>query len=199
MCGMTKRDRDRDEVIARVDRRIQARHLSPRTRKTYIGWIKRYLAHYGRRHPASMGRAEIESYLQHLADVQGLGAVSRNRAASSIVFLYRELWGVELGGRRGVRRATPPSILPKYASPQDVARVLGMLQGSARIAAMIMYGSGARVSETVAVRIKDLSLDVHELTIRAGKGAMDRTTASPAAPVVEIAPWCHSWTSSIWY
>ena len=153
--------------------------MSPRTKDTYLGWIRRYLEHYGRCHPASLGRVDIERYLEHLARARHLSADSLNLAASSIAFMYRELWGIEVGGRNGVRRAKSPSRLPRTASREEVDRVLEQLRGPVKVAAMLMYGSGARVSEVVAIRIKDLDLANHELTIRNGKGARDRVTVLP--------------------
>ena len=55
-------------VIERVRTRIRARSLSPRTEKTYLSWIERYIAFSGRRDPARMGRTEIEAFLGHLAE-----------------------------------------------------------------------------------------------------------------------------------
>jgi site-specific recombinase XerD len=103
-----------------------------------------------------------------------------------VTFLYREIYGIDYGGKGGVSRAKPPSVLPKYAAPEEVDQVLARLQGSSRVAAMIMYGAGTRVSETVNLRIKDLSLASGELVVRAGEGMKDRTTVIPRGAVPEI-------------
>lgn len=175
--------RKRARLLERVERRGRARHLSPRTIKTYLGWIRRFLAFHADRDPDRLGRAEVEAYIERLAQRMGLGADSQNQAASSIAFLFREAYGVDLGGARGIVRARTPTVLPRYASPENVERVLERLKGEARVAAMIMYGSGTRVSETMSLRVHDLSLGTRELTVRAGKGAKDRTTVIPRAAV----------------
>lgn len=170
---------DRPGLYERVRVRIRTRHLSPRTEATYLGWIRRYIAHFGGMHPATLGRADVEAFIEQLAEGQGLGPGSQNQAASAIVFLYRELFGIDLGGRKGVSRAQGNKVLPKYASAEEVDLVLGRLKEPYRVAAMIMYGSGTRVSETIGLRIKDVSLGSGELHVRAGKGAKDRTTVIP--------------------
>ncbi|NNF14310.1 MAG: integron integrase [Gemmatimonadetes bacterium] len=159
--------------------RIRTRHLSRRTESTYLAWIRRYIAHFGGLHPATLGRADVETFIEQLAQGQGLGSGSQNQAASAIVFLYRELFGVDFGGRKGVSRAQASKVLPKYASADEVDLVMARLREPHRVAAMIMYGSGTRVSETISLRIKDLSLGSGELIVRAGKGAKDRTTVIP--------------------
>jgi integron integrase len=174
-----------DAMLRRLESIINTRRLSPRTRDTYLGWIRRYLRHNGCRHPASLGRVDVERFLQHLAEELDLGPDALNLAASSISFLYRELWGIDIGAA-GLRRAKQPGHLPKNASAQDVDRVLAQLRGIPRVAAIIMYGSGARVSETLGIRIKDLDLDNRELSIRHGKGGKDRVTVLPRAALEAI-------------
>ncbi len=174
---------DRAALYERVRVRIRTRHLSPRTEATYLGWIKRYIAHFGGVHPSTLGRADVETFIEQLAEGQGLGPGSQNQAASAIVFLYRELFGIDLGGRKGVSRAQANKVLPKYATAEEVDLVMARLKEPYRVAAMIMYGSGTRVSETISLRIKDLSLGSGELHVRAGKGAKDRTTVIPRSAI----------------
>ncbi|MCH8962461.1 MAG: phage integrase N-terminal SAM-like domain-containing protein, partial [Bacteroidetes bacterium] len=59
-------------VLGQVRTRIRARNLSPRTEKTYVAWIERYIGFHGRRDPAAMGRTEIEAFLGHLGAELGL-------------------------------------------------------------------------------------------------------------------------------
>ena len=133
-----------------------------------------------------MGRAEIEAFLGHLGAELGLGAASLNQAAAAVLFLYRELCRVEYGGRNGVVRAKPVQSLPRYATPEEVDAVMGHLPKVPRMAAMFMYGSGTRIAETMAIRVKDLNLVNRELTVRAGKGAKDRVLPIARCAVEEI-------------
>lgn len=176
----------RQALLDRMLTRMRARHLSPRTEKTYLSWVKRYLAHYGGLNPASLGRADVERFLEELAERLGLGAESQNQAASAIAFMYREVYGLEYGGRKGVPRARGSKALPRYASPEDVDRVLARLGGRARVAVMIMYGGGLRVSEVASLRVQDVHLRTGELLVRSGKGKRDRTTVVPRAAFASI-------------
>jgi integron integrase len=133
-----------------------------------------------------MGRAEIEAFLGHLGEELGLGYASRNQAASAVLFLYRELYRKEYGGKDGVVRAKPAESLPRYATPKEVDAVMRHLPKVPRLAVMFMYGSGSRIAETLAIRVKDLNLANRELTVRAGKGAKDRVVPIARCAVDDI-------------
>jgi integron integrase len=66
-------------------------------------------------------------------------------------------------------------------SREEVALVLEQLRGPAWLMASFMYGVGLRLQECVELRVKDVSFDRCELTIREGKGGKDRVTMLPAA------------------
>ena len=42
-------------------------HYSKRSETSYIRWIKQFVLFNDKRHPAEMGKPEIERYLSHLA------------------------------------------------------------------------------------------------------------------------------------
>lgn len=54
-------------LLYRVRTAIRVRHLSPLTEKAYIGWIKRFIFYFDKRHPDEMGENEISGYISHLA------------------------------------------------------------------------------------------------------------------------------------
>lgn len=50
----------------------RVKHYSLSTERTYIAWARKFVAWSGRRHPRTMGAAEVEAYLTHLAVDQGV-------------------------------------------------------------------------------------------------------------------------------
>ena len=48
------------------------------------------------RHPRDMGAAEVESFLTMLATERHVSASTHNQALSALLFLYREVLGVNL-------------------------------------------------------------------------------------------------------
>ncbi|MEW6268877.1 MAG: tyrosine-type recombinase/integrase [Thermodesulfobacteriota bacterium] len=81
----------------------------------------------------------------------------------------------------GLRTPRFPRTLPRFLSEGDLARVLGRERpiGDARAvrdAALleVLYGSGLRASEVVALDWRDVSLAQRQVHVRAGKGGKDR-------------------------
>ena len=84
---------------------IRARHFSPRTEEAYCQWIRRYIHFFQKRHPSELGVSEINTFLSYLATESHVAASTQNQALSGILFLYREVLGVELPRLEGVVRA----------------------------------------------------------------------------------------------
>src|SRR5216117_3665724 len=60
-------------------------------------------------------------------------------------------------------------------------RLCWAVRGPVWLMASLMYGGGLRLLECAELRVKDLSFDRGELTIRDGKGGKDRLTLVPLA------------------
>ena len=54
-------------LLEHVRRRVRAKRLSRRTKQAYTHWIKRYILHHNKRHPAEMAAPEVEAFLSRLA------------------------------------------------------------------------------------------------------------------------------------
>ena len=62
----------------------------------YCEWIRRFVHFHGKRHPSALGAAEVEQFLTSLAVDRRVAASTQNQAKSALLFLYREVLGVEL-------------------------------------------------------------------------------------------------------
>ncbi len=166
--------------------RIRARHLSLRTEKTYLQWIRRFVRFHGRRHPRDMGASEIESFLSSLAVDRRVAASTQNQALSAILFLYRAVLEVDLPWLENLVHAKRPQHLPVVLTRDEVRRVLAHLDGTDWLVASLLYGSGTRLTECLQLRVKDLDLSRCELVIRDAKGQKDRITMLPQALVPHL-------------
>ena len=173
-------------LLDEVRERLRARHYSLRTETIYLGWIKRFIIANGKRHPREMGAAEVEAFLTGLA-VQGkVAASTQNQALSALLFLYREVLGVELEWMENVVRAKRPLRVPTVLSREEVSRLLAVMEGRPRLLAALLYGSGLRLMECLRLRVKDVDFARNEIVVRDGKGGKDRRTVLPAALVDEL-------------
>jgi hypothetical protein len=83
--------------------------------------VRRFIVHHGRRHPAAMGAAEAEAFLTDLAVAGQVAASTQNQARSALLFLYKEVLGVELPWLGEVAQAKKPKCLPLVLT-EDEAR-----------------------------------------------------------------------------
>ena len=166
-------------LLERVRLSLRAWHFSPRTEKSYLAWIRRYVHFHHRRHPDTLGTAEVTRYLSYLATARNVSASTQNQAFSALLFLYREVLGRELAGLEDAPRAKKPDRLPLVLAREEIHAVLRQLQGVTWLMCALMYGAGLRLLECCRLRVKDVDLLRLELTVHDGKGRKDRVTVLP--------------------
>lgn len=160
--------------------RLRLKHYSLRTEMAYSGWIKRYIFFHGKRHPAVMGKNEVEAFLTSLAVERNVSAATQNQALSALLFLYREVLGIELPWLDDVTRAKKPARLPTVLTREEVLALLGQVgDGELQLIIRLLYGSGMRLLECLRLRVKDVDLSRREIVVRDGKGGKDRVTMLP--------------------
>lgn len=157
---------------------IRLKHFSLRTEESYVGWYRRFVLWHGKRHPAEMGAAEVEAFLTHLAVNRGLAAVSQNQALNALVFLYKQVLGIELEGINA-KRAKHTKRMPVVLTQEEAGELLKGVRGDAGLVCKLLYGCGLRVAEALALRVKDVDLRGGMLTVRSGKGDKDRVITLP--------------------
>ncbi len=166
-------------LLDQLRQALRARHYSPRTEDTYRRWILRFIKFHGRRHPATMGGEEVTRFLNHLAERQTVSASTQTQALAALLFLYRHVLGTQLPWMEQVVRAPARPRLPVVLSRDEVRTVLRQMEGTERLVSLLLYGSGLRLLEALALRIKDLDFEQGQLTVRGGKGDKDRITMLP--------------------
>jgi site-specific recombinase XerD len=173
------------KLLDQVRAVIRTKNYSYRTEQAYVQWIRRFILFFDKRHPAEMGKAEIEAYLQHLAVERNVAASTQNQALSALLFLYNEVLQQPVG-TVDVTWAKKPVHVPVVLTKEEVRLVLKQLSGVPLLAAQIMYGSGLRLSECLRLRVKDVDFGQKMLIVRNGKGQKDRTTTLPDSIVSDL-------------
>lgn len=179
-------------LLDQVRDRIRVKHYSIRTETQYLQWIRRFILFHDKRHPRDMGAAEVEAFLTHLAVEGRVAAATQNQALSALLFLYREVLGINLPWLDGVVRAKLPQRLPVVLTRQEVSGLLDRMNGLHGMMARLLYGTGMRLMECVRLRVKDVDFEQAEIVVRDGKGAKDRVTMLPQSligPLQEHLRW----------
>lgn len=169
-----------------VRERIQAKHYSRRTEEAYTNWIKKFVAFHHKQHPRDMGASEVEAFLTDLAVNGKVSASTQTQALSALLFLYRDVLGIDLPWMDGLVRAKPSQRVPMVLSVNEIHRLMANLEGMYSLMARLIYGSGMRLMECVRLRVKDVDFDRLEVTVREGKGRKDRVTMLPQSLVPEL-------------
>ncbi len=175
------------KLLDQVRGKIRLKHYSIRTEQAYVDWIRRFILHFGKRHPRELGAADVEAFLTHLAVAGNVAASTQNQAKSALLFLYREVLETELPWLDNVERARAPKRLPVVLTREEVQGVLGRLTGTHWLIASLLYGAGLRIMEGLRLRVKDVEFSRREILVRDGKGFKDRVTMLPAALAAPLA------------
>lgn len=170
-------------LFEEVRRVLRLKHYSMRTEVVYLGWIRRFIIANDRRHPRLMGVAEVERFLSSLAVAGQVAASTQNQALSALLFLYKEVLGIELPWMEDVTRAKRPRRLPTVLSRGEVQDLLAQLDGRPWLLCSLLYGTGLRLMECLRLRVKDVDFSRNEITVRDGKGGKDRRTVLPKSLV----------------
>jgi integron integrase len=173
-------------LLEQVRDRIRARHLSFRTEKTYLYWIRRFVWFHKRQHPRELAGPEIEAFLTALAVENKVSASTQNQALAALLFLYRDVLEVDLPWLANVIRAKRPQHLPVVLTREEVKEVMARLHGTVWLVVSLLYGAGMRVTECLQLRVKDVELVRRELVIRDAKGQKDRVTVLPLTLVPHL-------------
>lgn len=175
-------------LYAAMRERMRLGRYSSRTVETYEDWVRRYVRFHGGKHPREMGEREVTAFLTSLAVERNVAASTQNQALAALQVLYRDVLGTPFGWLKRLVRAKRPHKLPTVLSRAEVSAVLDQLEGVSKCVAMVLYGSGLRITEACSLRVKDVDLARGEIVVRSGKRDKDRLTvlAGAAAELLVI-------------
>ena len=173
-------------MLDQVRGKIRLKHYSIRTEQAYTDWIKRFILHFGKKHPRDMGAAEVEQFLTHLAVNGKVAASTQNQAKCALLFLYKEVLAIELPWLDNVEQAKVPKRLPVVLNRDEIQAILSRLTGTHWLIASLLYGTGMRIMECLRLRVQDVDVKRREILIRDGKGFKDRVTMLPVSLVAPL-------------
>lgn len=175
-------------VLDQLRERIRYLHYSLKTEEAYLFWSRAYIRFHGVRHPKDMGAAEVEAFLTHLTNTRRVSVSTHKQALSALLFLYREVIGVDLPWMNEMARPTTPRRIPSVLTIEEVAALLSKTEGETGLLARLLYGTGMRLMEGLRLRVKDLDVPRKVITVREAKGGKDRVVMLPqvlATPMSE--------------
>ena len=144
---------DSPRLLDRLRARIRVKHYSLRTETAHLGWARRFILFHDKRHPAEMGKIEVEAFLSHLATEGNLSASTQTQALSALLFLYKEVLETELPWLDDLARAKKPVRLPTVLTQEETLALLGKVDNAEmKLTVGLLLGSGLRLLATLGLR-----------------------------------------------
>ena len=180
-------------LVDQVRERVRYKHFSFKTEKAYLYWIRFFIRWSatqsgGMRHPRELGVTDVEAFLSMLANERKVSASTHNQALSALLFLYREVLGIDLPWLNNIGRPQQTKRIPSVLTKDEVAGLLAQMEGVTALLARLLYGTGMRLMEGMRLRIKDVDFERHVIIVREAKGAKDRVVMLPRslAPALRL-------------
>jgi len=168
-----------DEAIEALKVAIQLRHYSPNTLKSYTFWTQRFRRFYGSIEIKQLTGTEISLFLSSLAIKEQVSSASQNQAFNSLLFFFKHVLHQKNTEIKNTIRAKRKTYLPVVLSRSEVDAVTAALPEQYRLIALLLYGTGMRISECLNLRIQDLNFEAQTIRIIRGKGDKSRVVPLP--------------------
>jgi integrase/recombinase XerD len=152
---------------------MQLRNLAVRTQEQYIAHVAGF-AKYFSKSPEVLDIEAVRQYQLYLLNERRISPDAVGQFISAVKFLY--LVTLEMPwGNDYFPRPRCPRKLPVVLSYEEVLAFFDHIPSlKYRAALMVCYGAGLRISETVALRIRDIDSKRGLIRVEQGKGRKDR-------------------------
>ena len=174
------------ELAEKMRTALRLKHYAFRTEKTYLDWLRRYLRYCRDKKYDYKSSYTVKLYLSYLATRCKVGASTQNQAFNAILFLFRNLFEVDLNDISGAVRAKSKKNLPVVLSVEEVKKLFKQVTGTRRMILELIYGCGLRVSELTRLRVMNLDFANGMLIVKDGKGGKDRAVPLPEKLIIPL-------------
>jgi site-specific recombinase XerD len=155
---------------------LRIRNYAERTQGIYVQRVAEMARHF-ERSPKDVTKEEVRDYLRDLKEGRRVSRSAFAQVISGLRFLYQ----VTLDRSDMVPHLPYPRLKrrhPVVLSAEEVVRLLRAIGNvKHRTVAMVLYGAGLRITEALALELRDVDSARMVLTVRHGKGDRDRQVA----------------------
>jgi len=165
-------------VVEDMYKILRLKHLSVRTEKTYIGWLRRFYRFMNGQQPHTLNSTHVKDFMTHLAVEEKVSASTQNQAFNAILFLFRYVLDKPIDDIGEAVRAKKNRRLPVVLTKTEINRLFEQMSGTNLLMTKMIYGCGLRLRECVNLRVKDVDFERSAVTVY-GKGDRVRETVLP--------------------
>lgn len=156
-------------------RLIQKRY-SQNTINIYCKYFLDFYKHFSGVCLAKLSKEQINTYILHLIQSEGISTSQQNQRINAIKFYYEKILGREKQYYE-LHRPKKEHRLPKVLSKNEIKRIFDSCTNMKhKCILMLIYSAGLRRSELIELKISDIDSERMVITIRGAKGKKDRIT-----------------------
>ncbi|MCP3929218.1 MAG: tyrosine-type recombinase/integrase, partial [Bacteroidetes bacterium] len=162
------------EAITSLEEKMILERLSQSTIKSYKQHLVSLFLFYGKLHPESITKSQLQQYLLHRIRFQKIAESTQNQIINAV----KAYWERVL--KRGkewieIPRPKKPKKLPNVISTQEVIELIDAVSNlKHKLALLLIYSAGLRKNELLNLLKKDINTKRKAIHIKAGKGKKDR-------------------------
>jgi site-specific recombinase XerD len=157
-----------------LESELCARKYSPQTRRAYI-YYNRLICRTLQKTPEEIRSNDVTEFIALMEKTKDYSSSAMNLAISAIKFFFRNILKNDSISEQ--HRPKQDKRLPSILSKDEIIKVLSMEKNPKhRLLLMLVYSSGLRVSEVVALKKEHIDLSRRILYVVQGKGRKDRMT-----------------------
>lgn len=175
---------NKEEMERSVRTVCRVRRLSRHTESSYLQWIRQYAQHSKCCPVGTSSEERLRIFLEKLAPRSS--ASTQNQALNAVIFFYRDVIKKPLGDLGKWARARRPRRLPTWLTHQEMMKLVEAMPPYTKLMAEVAYGSGVRLAELLALRVKDVDFERRLICVRGGKGDKDRVTCLPKSVAFKL-------------
>ena len=162
------------ELIRRYVSYLKGLRLSKRTVMVYFTFVADFIAHYNERDCKELTNEDVRLFVEYQIPKKKYSISTHRQMISALKQLGKYLPDNELNTLE-LPRPKSSRHLPTVLSKEEIIRLLRATQNiKHRAAIALMYSAGLRISEVLALELRDVDIDRRQLYIKNAKGRKDR-------------------------
>lgn len=169
--------------LSLTKRELKIRNYSPKTVKSYLYSLREYFT-FKKTSLEDLNINNIKDFLLNRKQ-KGVSPQSRNIFLSAIKFFYRNV--VKASQKIDIQSAKKNKRLPVVLSRNEIRQIIEVTKNTKhKLLLSLTYGAGLRVSEVVALKVRDIDLNELTIHIKQAKGQKDRISVLPERLINDI-------------
>ena len=184
------------DIIYNMKREMLRRKMSPRTVKTYLSYVRKFLLANKDKEPRQFSKRDVREFLCNM-ESRGLSGSSLNVAHNALRFMMIDI--LHKACYLKIRHSKTPKRQPEYLTTGEIGKLLSCIRNPKHLLLVsLMYGAGLRVREVTRLRSGDFSFDEDIGWVRSGKGDKDRPFIIPQSIKDDLKDLCDKNDGHFW-